>query len=47
VFVTDRCVLERQGDGLVVTELYPGVDLRRDVLDQAEFPLRVAAGVGD
>jgi propionate CoA-transferase len=46
VFVTDRCILERQGDGLVVTELYPGVDLRRDVLDQTEFALQVAPGLG-
>jgi propionate CoA-transferase len=27
---------------VTVTELAPGVDLERDVLAQAEFPLRVA-----
>ena len=29
-------------EGVTVTELAPGVDLERDVLAQAEFPLRVA-----
>jgi propionate CoA-transferase len=28
--------------GVTITELAPGVDLERDVLAQAEFPLRVA-----
>jgi propionate CoA-transferase len=32
--------LEREG--VTVVELAPGADLRRDVLDQAGFPLRVA-----
>jgi len=27
----------------VVTEIAPGIDLQRDVLDQAEIPLGVAA----
>ncbi len=42
-YVTERCVLELTGDGLAVTELAPGVDLERDVLAQAGFPLRVPA----
>ncbi len=29
-------------DGLEVTEIAPGIDLQRDVLGQAEFPLAVA-----
>ena len=33
--------LEREG--VTVIEIAPGVDLERDVLAQAEFPLRVAA----
>lgn len=40
--VTERCVLKLAADGLVVSELAPGVDLERDVLAMAEFPLRVA-----
>ena len=42
VYVTERCVLRLEKNGVTVTELAPGVDLERDVLAQAEFPLRVA-----
>lgn len=41
-YVTERCVIELEDDGLVVREIAPGIDLRRDVLDQSEVPLRVA-----
>jgi len=43
MYVTERCVIELDDDGLIVTELAPGVDLQRDVLDQSELPLRVAS----
>ena len=42
-YVTERCVIELEGDSLVVKEVAPGIDLQRDVLDQAEIPLRVAS----
>ncbi len=42
-YVTERCVLELTAEGLAVTEVAPGVDLERDVLAQAAFPLRVPA----
>ena len=42
VYVTERCVLRLEREGVTVTEIAPGVDLKRDVLAQAEFPLRVA-----
>lgn len=42
-YVTERCVIELTDEGLVVTEIAPGIDLQRDVLGQAEIPLRVAA----
>jgi propionate CoA-transferase len=42
LYVTERCVLRLDRDGVTVTEIAPGVDLARDVLSQAEFPLRVA-----
>ena len=42
LYVTERCVLQLTDDGLRVTEIAPGLDLQRDVLDQAEAPLRVA-----
>ena len=40
--VTERAVLELRPEGLTVVEVAPGVDLQRDVLDKAEFPLLVA-----
>jgi propionate CoA-transferase len=44
-YVTERCVMELRPDGLVVTEVAPGIDLERDVLGQAEFPLQVSPDV--
>jgi propionate CoA-transferase len=35
--VTERCVFRLEPDGLALIELAPGVDLRRDVLDQMAF----------
>ena len=42
-YVTERCVVDLTADGLVVREIAPGVDLQRDVLGQAEFPLQWCA----
>ena len=42
-YVTERCVIRLLEAGLTVTELAPGMDLQRDVLDQATTPLRVSA----
>ena len=41
-FVTERCVLRLEPDGLTVTEIAPGVDLERDVLGKVAIPLRVS-----
>jgi acyl CoA:acetate/3-ketoacid CoA transferase len=40
-YVTERCVIDLEGDGLVVREIAPGVNLQRDILDQAAFALKV------
>jgi propionate CoA-transferase len=40
-WVTERCVLELREAGLVLTELAPGVELQRDVLDRLPWPVAV------
>jgi propionate CoA-transferase len=37
VFVTERAVFELTPDGVVLSEVAPGIDLRRDVLDMMGF----------
>lgn len=44
-YVTERCVMKLTAEGLMVTEVAPGIDLEKDVLAQAEFPLLVADDV--
>ena len=44
-YVTERCVLSLAKDGVTVTEIAPGIDLKRDVLDQAGFELKVAGNL--
>jgi acyl CoA:acetate/3-ketoacid CoA transferase len=41
-YITERAVLRLTPEGLMVTEVAPGVDLQRDVLDRSDFPLLVA-----
>lgn len=41
-YVTERCVIRLIDGQLVVTEVAPGLDLKRDVLDQAATELKVA-----
>jgi acyl CoA:acetate/3-ketoacid CoA transferase len=45
LFVTERCVIELRREGLTVTEVAPGVDLKRHILDVAAIDLRVADDV--
>jgi propionate CoA-transferase len=40
-YVTERCVMRLAPDGIEVTEIAPGIDLKTDVLDKVEFPLIV------
>jgi propionate CoA-transferase len=41
-YITERCVLRLDPDGLVLTEIAPGLDLERDVLAQMGFRPRLA-----
>jgi propionate CoA-transferase len=41
-YVTERCVLSLESDGLMVIEIAPGIDLQRDVLEQSEIALKVS-----
>jgi acyl CoA:acetate/3-ketoacid CoA transferase len=41
-YVTERCVMRLTPQGVVLTEIAPGVDLQAHILDQSEFPLIVA-----
>ncbi|WP_337270686.1 acyl CoA:acetate/3-ketoacid CoA transferase [Oryzifoliimicrobium ureilyticus] len=41
-YVTERAVLKLTQNGLVLTEIAPGVDLQTQILDQADFPLIVS-----
>ncbi len=38
LYVTERCVFELTPDGLQLTEIAPGIDLQRDILDQMTVP---------
>ena len=37
LYVTERCVFELTKEGLLLTEIAPGIDLQKDILDQMEF----------
>ncbi len=41
LYVTERCVLELADKGLKVIEVYPGVDLNKDILDLLPFKVDV------
>jgi propionate CoA-transferase len=41
-YVTERCVMQLTNNGIVVTEIAPGVELQSNILDQSEFPLIVS-----
>jgi propionate CoA-transferase len=44
-YITDRAVFALDDDGIVLTEVAPGIDVERDVLAQMQFKPRVAEGL--
>ncbi len=37
IYITERCVFELSEQGLVLTEIAPGIDLEKDILGQMDF----------
>ncbi|MCG5479680.1 acyl CoA:acetate/3-ketoacid CoA transferase [Sinorhizobium alkalisoli] len=44
-YVTERAVMKLTPEGIMLTEIAPGVDLQEHVLGQSEFPLLVSDGL--
>ena len=44
-YITDRAVFALEPEGIVLTEVAPGIDVERDVLAQMQFKPRVAEGL--
>lgn len=42
LYVTERCVMRLDEDGLVATEVMPGIEPQRDIVDASEGRVRVA-----
>lgn len=42
LYVTERCVFQLCKEGLMLTEVYPGIDMQKDVLDRLDFPVKLA-----
>ena len=42
LYVTERCVLRLRAEGLVATEIMPGIEPARDIVAASEGRVRVA-----
>ncbi len=42
VYITERCVMRLDQDGLIATEIMPGIDAQRDVVEASQGRVRVA-----
>ena len=40
-YITERAVFARRDSGLVLTEIAPGIDVQRDILEEIPFPVAV------
>lgn len=44
LFITERCVIERTTEGMLLVEIAPGIDLQTQILDQMEFAPIIPVG---
>lgn len=42
LYITERAVFELKPEGVTLTEIAPGIDLQKEVLDQIDFPVKIA-----
>ena len=42
IYVTERCVIRLADDGLLATEIMPGIDARRDIAEASQGRVRIA-----
>ena len=42
IYITERCVMKLEPQGLVITEIAPGIELQKDILSQLEAQVEVA-----
>ena len=45
LYVTERCIFELGENGLKLVEVYPGVDVQKDILDLLPFPVEYPAKI--
>ena len=41
MYVTERCVFRLKPEGLVLTEVYKGIDLQTQILDLLPFDVKI------
>lgn len=41
LYVTERCVFRLEDNGLKLIEVYPGIDMQKDILDLLDFDIAI------
>ena len=47
LYITERCVFELTADGMMLTEVAPGVDMQKDILEQLPFTPIISPALKD
>jgi len=45
LYVTERCVFALGDEGLELAEIYPGIDIKKDILERLDFVPKIRPGV--